>query len=111
MISYTDIGHNSEADILWIILDGELNTMRRGGNWTHELLWGEDIVKCWRGRYEIATGKCSIAPPESAIGKAYRPPMSVWNKLTSAFPVFRFYYFADVADEFSPNPRDRRDRE
>lgn len=105
-VKYTDIGHAHPNDILWILVDGDMWTMPAGQSRTHELIWGGDvkIEDHWRGRYDMATAYCSIAPPKKSIGRR-RPPETLLSELRSRFSIVRFYYFADGVQSFSPNPK------
>jgi hypothetical protein len=104
--AYTDIGHSNPNDILWILIDFDFHSLSAGLSRTHELVWSGDvqIEDCWRGRYEVKTGYCSIVPPSSFPARR-RPPQTILDTLTSKFSIFRFYFFADGVEAFSPNPR------
>jgi hypothetical protein len=104
---YTDIGHDSPHDLIWIFLPDGLNKVRSGATFTHELLWGPEIVNCWRGRYEVATGFCSIVPPENCV-TGTRPPLFLVDMLNANFAPVRFYYFKNGIVSFSPNPKRRK---
>lgn len=109
-VKYTDIGHGSPNDVLWMFADDTLYAMPAGMSRTHELVWGGDktIDDHWKGRYETGTGYCSITPPASSMSRRM-PPQWLRDALNQQFGVVRFYYFANVEDEFSPNPKyDRR---
>ncbi len=104
-IKYTDIGHSHRNDILWIMIDDELNVISAGESRTHELVWGGEtnIEDHWRGRYELSTAYCSIVPPSGKLGLR-RPPGGILSQLRQRFSVVRFYYFTDGVQSFSPNP-------
>lgn len=104
-IKYTDIGHSKPNDVLWILIDHDMFTLTAGQSRTHELIWGGEarIDDCWKGRYELGTGYCSITPPEKQMGRR-RPPDEILSLLRSRFSIVRFYFFTDGVDSFSPNP-------
>lgn len=105
-MQYEDIGHSNKDDILWIFLDDQIQIVSAGSNRTHMSIWGVDVnvEDYWRGRYEIRTGFCSIAAPESKM-HLRRPPRWVLSELQSHFSVVEFHYFYESgADSFEPNP-------
>lgn len=105
--AYTDIGHNSARDILWVMNGYELETIIRGnGDNTHDKLWGVAVQDHWRGRYEYSTGFCSIAPPYGEENRK-RPPTALLEILKLRFSIVQFYYFAGGVEVFSPNPRSK----
>ena len=106
IVSYEDIGHSRKDDILWIFLDDHLQIVSAGSNRTHMGVWGVDtnIEECWRGRYEVRTGLCSIVAPESK-SHLRRPPEWILSLLRGGFGVVEFHYFYDGGvDAFEPNP-------
>ena len=107
-IKYTDIGHSHKNDILWIMIEDELNVIAAGESRTHELVWGGEanIEDHWRGRYELSTAYCSIVPPNTKLGLR-RPPNGILSQLRDRFSIVRFCYFTNGAQSFSPNPRKR----
>lgn len=107
--AYTDIGHSDKNDVLWILVDGSFYSLAAGSSRTHELVWGGDneIEKCWRGRFEVQTGFCTIAPP-SHLAAFRRPPQNILDTLTSNFSIVKFYFFTDGVEEFEPNPSRRK---
>lgn len=108
-MKYTDIGHSKPNDVIWIQIDGDLFMLTAGQSRTHELIWGGevDIEEHWRGRFELDTGYCSIAPPAKSLNRR-RPPDSLLSQLNRQFNVMRFYYFTGGVDSFTPNPREKR---
>ena len=109
---YTDIGHINPKDKLWIFLDDDLQVVSAGKRRTHTSVWGieTNIESCWRGRYEVATGYCSITPSEFQLNMR-RPPSWLLTLLRNQFSVVRFYYFVDGVDSFSPNPNSKETEE
>ncbi len=111
-MNYSDIGHSSKHDVLWILIDYSMQVLTVGSvGRTHEMMWGEDIEIdncCWRGRYEPSTGFCSIVPPRT---QSYmrRPPQEIQMLLQWRFSVVKFHFFADQVDSFEPN--NKKDRE
>jgi len=102
---YMDIGHRDPNDLLWIMLGFDFNQVTAAGTWTHEMLWGKQIGRYWRGRYERKTGYCSILPPETESSAFKRPPAALLDKLMQEFSVTKFYFFSGGLEEFTPNPR------
>lgn len=102
---WTDIGHNNPQDNVWILIDNDLQVVSAGKGRTHTSVWGVEtnVESHWRGRYEVSTGYCSIAPSEQGLNFR-RPPRGLLVLLREQFSVVRFYYFADGVDSFSPNP-------
>jgi hypothetical protein len=103
---YTDIGHLDERDLLWAVCGGVVETAPNLREDTHLKHWGEEIQNCWRGRFERNTGFCSILGP---AGTQHVSPLALRQMLVDAFPVTRFYFFADGIGHspfnFSPNPK------
>ena len=107
---YTDIGHRSPEDAIWLF-DGRDIQMVKSGRpsgqieepRTHHRIWGAASDDLWHGRYEAKTGLCSIVP---AYGEENfrRPPAALLELLKSHFSVVRFYFFAGGVESFSPNP-------
>ncbi len=108
---YADIGHGSPKDLVWIAIDSDLQVVSAGKNRTHTSVWGleTNIEGHWRGRYDVATGYCSIATSEFEIHMR-RPPRWLLTLLRDQFSVVKFYYFADGIESFSPNPRKSKRR-
>ncbi len=103
---YTDIGHAHPNDVIWILIGGELRHMSAGYVRTHELIWGGDvkIEDHWRGRFEVATGYCSVAWPHGSLAN---PPEYLVVLLNEHFKISKFYCFindmsaAKVLDKLS----------
>ena len=95
---YTDIGHKAPDDIIWLWERDDLLTTKavtsRGQTEPHShwRLWGSEAQEHWKGRFEEATGFCSIAPPYGEENTV-RPPSALLDALVAAFKVARFYYF------------------
>lgn len=104
---YTDIGHDDPKAIIWALLGYDFNQVLAGHTWTHEALWGPEIVESWRGRFDPKTGFCSIAPPASLIGSMRRPPVILMEQLQQRFDPLRFFFFSDGVEEFEPNRKRR----
>jgi hypothetical protein len=104
---YMDIGHADPRDVLWFFNRDtlEIETTSAARDQTHEKKWGMlECERTWRGRYEVTTGRVSIAPPLS--GKiSDRPPETLLRLLNEKFDVVRFYYFEGMPVSFSPNPK------
>lgn len=107
-IEYTDIGHSDDRDIIWILTipDLDFRQRRSGRTGTHEIFWGNElkIEDHWRGRYEISTGYCSIAPPLGL--ELQKPHSTILDLLKSKFDPTKFYFFSGGVESFSPNPRE-----
>ncbi len=102
---YTDVGHNDEDDVLWILIDMDLQYCRCGGM-TH--MWAFDLTRAqldkhWRGRYEVSTGLCSVAPPAS-WPSTRQLPSAVRDTLSAHFKVSDFEFFHHGYQRISPNP-------
>jgi hypothetical protein len=113
---YTDIGHESPDDIIWILRGTKLECSKRitssgqAEPWTHWLLWGGVKDECWRGRFEPSTGYCSIVAPTEQTGR--RPPSSLLKTLQTSFAVKKFYFFRQPngeAETIPPSPRKEGD--
>jgi hypothetical protein len=107
-INYWQIGHANPEDVIWIMRGLQFEQIKAGSH-AHETLFGKDYERFWRGRYEVKTGFCSIAPPSTVSGYK-RPPQVLLNILVSHFSVVRFFYFADGVEDFTPNPGRKRIR-
>lgn len=103
---WTDIGHGHPQDKLWIILNDDIEVVSAGKGRTHMSIWDVEtnVEEHWRGRYEVKTGYCSIAPSEYKLHMR-RPPEWLLSLLRTQFSVVRFYLFTDGVESFSPNPR------
>ena len=89
---YTDIGHNDPKDILWIVWRGKVETAVSEDALSHVQHWGlEAVTNCWRGRFEVLTGRCSITPPEGLNSR--HPPQALTKALDGLFPVREFHIF------------------
>jgi hypothetical protein len=89
---YTDIGHDDPRDLLWLFTGGQVDHVRSGQTFTHEIIYGTvETDNHWRGRFEVATGFCSIAAPIDQEG--LMPPKGLLQLLRDAFPVTKFHYF------------------
>ncbi len=106
-IAYTDIGHGDPNDVIWIVRGYDIEKIAAGFDRTHELIWGETAtLNHWRGRYDVRTAFCSIAPPENSIMR--RPPSALLEMLGREFSIVRFYFFKDGVQSITPNPRKRK---
>jgi hypothetical protein len=104
---WTDIGLSDPRDVLWIMrgLDFEsVSVGAKGGEWTHHAIWGINIGGNWRGRYEIATGFCSIIPPHGEESRK-RAPAALLDILKLRFSIKRFYFFSRIVQSFAPPHR------
>lgn len=111
IIRYTDIGHSDPKDTLWLLQGAAFESVSVGAGGgrplTHEGLWGGEANDYWHGRYDVATGFCSIVPPHEETNYK-RPPAALLEILKSHFSVVRFYFFSRGVESWSPNPRKGR---
>ena len=82
-IVYTDIGHRSEGDLLWVFTHTGKLDVRPLSEGTHNSIWGIRAMGMWRGRLEIKTGRLSIVPP--TLHKSGLIPQNVRDALESTF--------------------------
>lgn len=65
-MKYVDIGHGTPDAIIWLYRRGRIETA--SSKRTHAKVWGNGAMKYWRGRFDPASNRCSVVPPESWVG-------------------------------------------
>lgn len=96
---YTDIAHGQSEGVLWLYCNERIQTAPTSSG-THASIWGhEAALKCWRGRYEPASNRLSIAPPERLLRSPI--PQHLIDRLEEKF---------GQTEMFSFNPRPKRVR-
>lgn len=95
--SYMDIGHGLDADhaAIWKLswrdpvapdeYSRSYIEYRSARKHTHETAWGRDVLKCWRGRYDIKTKQVSVVSPEGNRWTSKDVPKTVVNNLVIKF--------------------------